>query len=166
MQEIIDKIQNDSTMMLIVGVGAAVFLVIFLVLIVSAMRIKVYKDNYRRIHAENKAISEIRSRLEQELKVYKITDQKNKKELAQERAEIVRLKADTQGYAALQKSSKKIEKELYQTQEELEASYAKYQALQERQETLQAQHDKLVVDNTKNRANNTRLLRKIEQNKG
>ena len=165
MQEIITTIQNDSTMMLIVGVGLAVFLVIFLVLLVSAMKIKGYKDNYRRIHAENLAIAEARSTLEKELKVYKITDQKNKKELAQAADTIKRLKIDLADYPKLQKYTAELEKELHQTQTKLETAYGKYADLDTKHNDLQKRFATLTEESTKYRANNARLLTKLENSK-
>jgi hypothetical protein len=165
MQELIATIQNDSTLMLIVGVGIAIFLVIFLVLLVSAMRIKVYKDNYRRIHAENIAIAEQRATLEKELKVYKITDQKNKKELQKAAQTIVRLEEDTKGYIALQSTHAKTVKRLKETENKLEASYAKYKDLELQQADLQERHDGLMGENSKYRSNNARLLSKLENAK-
>ena len=165
MEEIVAQIQNDSTLMLIVGVSTAVFLVIFLVIVVSAMRIKVFKDRYRNIRAENLANIEALSNIDKELKVYKITDQKNKREIAEDAKTIERLKKDTKGYPALQKSAANVDKILEQTKEELEASYLKYAALQLQLTNLQNQHEKLTDENTKCRSNNSRLLTKLENAK-
>lgn len=165
-EELIETIREDSTLMLIVGVGASLFLVVFLVLLVSAMRIKFYKNKYRRIDAENISISEIRTRLEQELKAYKITDKKNKNELAFFQSRIDALEIESREYASLKKSTYETEKILHQTQEKLDVSYAKNEALKEELTLLQEKHDKIMGENTKNRANNARLLRKLEQDKG
>ena len=165
MEEIISQIQNDSTLMLIVGVSTAVFLVIFLVIVVSAMRIKVFKDRYRRISAENLANIEALSNIERELKVYKITDQKNKREIAQDAKTIIRLEKDTKEYPALQVSAAKVDRALAQTKEELEDSYLKYAALQLELRNLQDRHETLTDENTKCRSNNSRLLTKLENAK-
>jgi hypothetical protein len=44
MQETMAAIQNDSTLMMIGGIAIAVLLAIVLVVVVSAMRVKVYKE--------------------------------------------------------------------------------------------------------------------------
>ena len=165
MNELIAQIQNDSTLMLIVGISIAMFLVIFLILVISAMRIKGYKETYRSIKAKNIEIEEALSRLEKELKVYKITDQKNKKELQDASNTIARLEQDTKEYPALQISAAKTDNILIQTQEELKASYVNYKILQEKIEDLQARHNTLQDEQVKCRTNNARLLAKLESAK-
>jgi predicted MPP superfamily phosphohydrolase len=164
-KEIVAQIQNDSTLMLIVGVSTAVFLVIFLVIVISAMRIKVYKDSYRRIKTENSELAEELSSIEKELKVYKITDNKNKKEIAEDAKTIKRLEKDTKEYPALQISAAKVDSVLFQTKEELDVSYVKYASLQLELANLQSRHKKLTDENTKCRSNNSRLLMKLENAK-
>jgi len=165
MNEIIAQVQNDSTLMLIVGVSIAMFLVIFLVLVVSAMRIKIYKDSYRSIKAKNTEMAEDLSRLEKELKVYKITDQKNKKELQQASHTISGQKEDLSGYANLQKTHAENVKVLKTTEGKLDASYGKYKDLELKQIDLQERHDALMGENSKYRSNNARLLSKLENTK-
>jgi sortase (surface protein transpeptidase) len=141
------------------------FLVIFLVLVVSAMRIKIYKDNYRSIKAKNTEITEKLSKLEKELKVYSITDQKNKKELQQASNTISGQKEDIKGYGALQKIHAENVKLLKTVEGKLDASYGKYKDLELNQIDLQERHDALMGENSKYRSNNARLLSKIENTK-
>jgi len=166
MNELIAQIQNDSTLMLIVGVSIAMFLVIFLVVVISAMRIKIYKDSYRSIKAKNIDIEEELSRLEKELKVYKITDAKNKKELMEARKIIQRLENDLNDYPALQKSANHTNITLKNTQSELEVSYSKYELLEAQLADLKQLHSTLTEEQVKCRTNNARLLVKLESAKG
>jgi len=162
MEAFITTIQNDSTLMLIVGVGVVIFLVIFLVLLISAMRIKLYKDRYRRIYTQNIDIIEERNTLEKELTVYKITDVKNKKELQHDKDTIYQLKIDIEGYLDLQQTHTKMVKYLKETEKKVEASSEKYKILELTQKDLQMRHDILMGENSKYRTNNTRLLSKLE----
>ena len=164
--DLIAQIENDSTLMLIVGISIAIFLVIFLVVVISAMRIKVYKDTYRSIKVKNIDIEEELSRLEKELKVYKITDIKNKKELIEARQIIQRLEHNLKDYPALQISANQTNITLENTQLELEVSYEKYKLLEVQLRDLKQSHNALNEEQIKCRTNNARLLMKIESLKG
>ena len=54
MNELIEKIQNDPTLMLIAGSAVVVLLVIVLITLVSAMRVKTYKDRWWNTDVDNK----------------------------------------------------------------------------------------------------------------
>ena len=83
MQALLMKIQNDSTLMLMVGLALVVLLVIVLVVVVSAMKVKIYKDRFWNTKVDNKEKAEYISALEKELQAYKIKNENKKKEMKQ-----------------------------------------------------------------------------------
>ena len=112
MQELLLKIQNDSTLMLMVGMALAVLLVIVLVVVVSAMKVKTYKDRYWNTKVDNEEKTEYISALEHELQAYKIKNASNEQELQQfaETKEI--LKSTNETLLTLQGKYNELEKEL------------------------------------------------------
>ena len=86
MQELLLKIQNDSTLMLMAGLALVVLLVIVLVVIVSAMKVKIYKDKFDKawaIHSgkyPDKCIRKadkllwIQTQIDKECKLYSISN--------------------------------------------------------------------------------------------
>ena len=83
MQELLLKIQNDSTLMLMAGLALVILLVIVLVVVVSAMKVKIYKDRFWNTQIDNKEKTEYISALEHELQAYKIKNASNEQELQQ-----------------------------------------------------------------------------------
>ena len=77
MQELVLKIQSDSTLMLMVGLALVILLVILLVIVVSAMKVKIYKDKFWNTEVDNKEKTEHISALELELEAYKIKNASN-----------------------------------------------------------------------------------------
>ncbi len=162
MQETLATIQNDSTMMFIGGIAIAVLLAIVLVIVVSSMRVKSYKDRYNNLVFDNKEKAEHISKIEKELQEYKIKDAKNQQELAQFDETKSTLKTANETYLLLQKSFNENEKELSQTKAKLEAKEGMYTSLVAEHKSLQERFDTTFEENTKHRMNNARLLMKLE----
>jgi len=162
MQETLTAIQNDSTLMLIGGIAIAVLLAIVLVVVVSAMRVKVYKDRFKNLLYENKEKAEHIAKVEKELQEYKIKDAKNQQELAQFDETKMTLKTANTSYLDLQRSFNENEKELSQIKAKLEAKEGMYTALISEHEMLKERFDTTLEENSKYRTNNARLLMKLE----
>ena len=162
MQETLAAIQNDSTLMMIGGIAIAVLLAIVLVVVVSAMRVKIYKDRFKNLLFENKEKAEHITKVEKELQEYKIRDAKNQQELAQFDETKTTLKTANASYLDLQSRFNENEKELSQIKAKLEAKEGMYTALVSEHETLKERFDTILEENTKYRTNNARLLMKLE----
>ncbi|MBT8343844.1 MAG: DNA recombination protein RmuC, partial [Sulfurovum sp.] len=162
MQELVLKIQNDSTLMLMAGLALVVLLVIVLVVLVSAMKVKIYKDRFWNTNIDNKEKTETISALEHELEAYKIKNASNEQELQQfsETKEILRSTNET--LLALQNKHNELEKELSQVKTKLESAEEIHTTLLGEYHTLKERQDSILEDNSRYRTNNARLLMKLE----
>lgn len=162
MQETLTAIQNDSTLMLIGGIAIAVLLAVVLVIVVSAMRVKSYKDRFKNLLFETKEKSERITTLEKELQEYKIQNAKNQQELAQFEETKSTLKTANESYLELQSKFNESEKELSQTKAKLEAKEGMFDALTKEHQDLKERFETVLEENTKHRTNNARLLMKLD----
>lgn len=162
MQETLEVIQNDSTLMFIGGISVVVLLVIVLVIVVSAMRVKLYKDRFKNLLFENTEKSEHITKIEKELQEFKIKDAKNQQELAQFSETKITLNTANASYLDLQNNFNESEKDLSQIKAKLEASEGMYATLKNEHENLQERFDSTLEENMKYRTNNARLLMKLE----
>jgi len=162
MQETITAIQNDSTLMLIGGVALAVLLAIVLVVVVSSMRVKIYKDRFKNLLFENKEKAEYIVNTEKELQTYKIKDAKNQQELSQFDETKKSLATATEVHMSLQNTFNENEKELSQIKAKLEVTTGMYEALTNEHEAFKVRFDVVNEENIKYRTTNARLLTKLE----
>ena len=162
MNELITKIQGDSTLMLMAMIAVVVLLVIVLTVVVSAMRVKTYKDRFWNVQVDNKEKSEYITRIERELQEYKIKDAKNQQELAQFSETKTTLKSMQTNFELLQKNTNELEKELSQTKAKLESAEGIYANHMQEHMTLKERFDATMEENAKYRVNNARLLMKLE----
>ena len=162
MNELIEKIQNDSTLMLMAVMAVVVLLVIVLVTLISAMRVKTYKNRWWNTQVDNNEKAEYIFSLESELQSYKIKNASNEQELSQfaETKEI--LKSTNETFLELQGRFNELEKELSQTKAKLESAEAIYEALLVEHKELKDRHEEILEGNSKYRTNNARLLMKLE----
>src|SRR5210317_2038643 len=161
MQELLMKIQNDSTLMLMVGLALVVLLVIVLVVVVSAMKVKIYKDRYWNTKVDNEEKTEYISALEHELQAYKIKNASNEQELQQFSETKETLKSTNEALATLQDKYNEIEKELSQVKANLDNAHATHVTLLEEHNTLKDRYESILEDNSRYRTNNARLLMKL-----
>jgi DNA recombination protein RmuC len=162
MNELIEKIQNDSTMMFIAVIAVVIFLVIVLTIIVSAMRVKMYKDRWWNVTVDNKEKTTYISALEKELQSYKIKHASNMQELSQFVDTKERLKKSQDEFYLLQKNFNELEKELSQLKAKLESAEGMYNRLLVAHKELQERNEHLLEENSRYRTNNARLLMKLE----
>ncbi len=162
MNELIAKIQSDSTMMLMAIIAVVVLLVIVLTIVVSAMRVKTYKDRWWNVTVDNKEKAEYISAIERELQAYKIKNASNAQELSQFADTKERLKTAQDEFYILQKNFNELEKELSQLRAKLESAEGMYETLSHAHKELQERNESLLEDNSRYRTNNARLLMKLE----
>lgn len=162
MQELLVTIENDSTLMLTAGVALAVLLIILLVIVVSAMKVKTYKDRYWNTKVDNEEKTEYIADLEHELEASKRQNSKNVQELKAFAETKETLKSTTETLQILEEKQSALEKELAQTKSELEGAQQQHAALQEEHNTLKEKHEVLLEDNSRCRTNNARLLMKLD----
>jgi len=162
MNELITKIQGDSTLMLMAIIALVVLLVIVLTIVVSAMRVKTYKDRWWNVTVDNKEKAAYISTVEQELQASKIKNASNAQELSQFADTKERLKTAQEEFYTLQKNFNELEKELSQTKAKLESTEGMYETLTHAHKELQERNESLLEDNSRYRVNNARLLMKLE----
>ncbi len=162
MQELLLKIQGDTTFMLMAVMAFVVLLVIVLVIVVSAMRVKTYKDRFWNTQIDNKEKAEYISALEEELQEYKIKNASDKQALQQfdETKETLRFTNET--LLLLQGTYNELEKELSQISTKLESSETMHEGLLGEHKNLIDRHEDIQEVNSKFRINNARLLTKLE----
>ncbi len=162
MQELVMKIANDSTLMLMAGLALVVLLVIVLVVVLSAMKVKIYKDRFWNTKVDNQEKAEYISALEHELQAYKIKNASNEQELQQFAETKDALRSTNETLSALQGKYNELEKTLSQTKAQLESAQGVYATLLEEHNTLKGRQDAILEENSKYRTNNARLLMKLE----
>ena len=162
MNELITKIQGDSTLMLMAIIAVVVLLVIVLVLVVSAMRVKTYKNRWWNVQVDNKEKAAYITTIERELQTYKIKNASNTQELSQFTDTKERLKTAQEEFNTLQKNFNEREKELSQLKAKFESAEGMYETLLNTHKELQERNENLLEDNSRYRVNNARLLMKLE----
>lgn len=162
MEELIEKIQSDPTLMLMAVMAVVVLLVIVLVTLISAMRVKTYKNRWWNTQVDNNEKAEYIFALESELQSYKIKNASNEQELSQFGETKETLKSTNESFLELQGRFNELEKELSQVKTKLESAEAMYEALLGEHKELKERHDEVLESNSRYRTNNARLLMKLE----
>jgi len=162
-QQTLAVIQNDSTLMFIGGIALAVLLAIVLVVVVSSLRVKSYKDRFKNLLLENKEKSEYITKIEKELQEHKLKETKNRIELAQFDETKNTLYEANEAHTNLKKSFDENKKELSQVKTKLEDAEARDIALKKEHKDLQERFEVSNDENIKHRVNNGRLLTKLEK---
>ena len=162
MQDLLSEIQNDPTLMFISVIALVVLLIIALVVVVSSMRVKTYKDRFINVAEDNNEKAERISSLEKELQEYKIKNASNEQELQQFSETKNVLKSTKESLLTRQKEFTDLEKEQSQLSTKFENSQAMYDNLLNEHKTLQERAEQLQEENSKLRINNARLLMKVE----
>lgn len=162
MGEWIAKLSSDPTWMFIGAMALVVLLFIVLVVVVSSMRVKSYKERFVNVQIDNEAKAKEISELQRELQALKIQNAKQSQELqqfAQIREDLLSTQTELE---ALRKRYHELEKLQSQTDAKLEHTEALYAKLQEEHRTFQERFDTISEENSKLRINNARLLMKLE----
>jgi len=162
MQELLLKIQNDSTLMIIVGIVLVVLLVIVLIVVIFSTKVKSQSDklwDFKELDREKSTKIDV---LEKELQEVKIKNASNEQELQQFMQTKEELASKIEEVRSTQSKYNTLEKEHSHTTTKLESTEDNYKKLQEEHKVLQERHEHLVEDNSKHRINNARLLTKLE----
>ena len=162
MQELLLQIQGDTTLMLMATMAFVVLLVIVLVIVVSAMRVKTYKDRFWNTQVDNKEKAEYISELEAELQDYKIKHASDQQVLQQFDETKDTLMSTNESFLLLQSKHNELEKELSQIKAKLEGAEEMHSRLHSEHTDLKGHHSGIQEENSKFRINNARLLMKLE----
>ncbi|HIP28060.1 MAG TPA: hypothetical protein EYG82_02675 [Sulfurovum sp.] len=163
MQETLTTIQNDSSMVLIAGIALVVLLAIVLVVVVSSMRVKGYKDRFQNLLIEIKEKSTYINSLEKEAEVSSVEQAKNKKELLLFDETKQTLVKSKDKHKALQKEFDGTKKESNKVKTTLKSLKIKHETLIKSHENLEEKLEISLEENNKLKANNARLLSKLEK---
>jgi len=162
MQDLILRIQNDSTLMMIAGIALVVLLVIVLIVVVFSTKVKSLSDklwDYKEVDKEKNLKIEM---LEKELQAVQIRNAGNEQELQQFSQTKEELASKTEQMQILQAKHNTLEKAYSHIESKLESTEEAYEKLQEEHKNLQERHEELLEENSKHRINNARLLTKLE----
>jgi len=162
MNDLICKIGNDSTYMMVAGIALVVLLFIVLMVVVTSMRVKTYKDRFINTQIDNQEKEAQISDLQSELQSVKITNAQNEQELQHFGQTKEKLSTTEENLASLQKSSNEVEKLQGQTKSKLDHTQEMHENLRQEHKSLQERHTSLQEDNSKLHINNARLLMKLE----
>ncbi len=162
MQELALKMQNDFNWTFMGGLALAILLFIVLVVVVSAMRVKTYKDRFLDVASDNTDKTETIAALESERKALKSKNAHNEQTLKEfaHTKEVLKTTNDT--LLALQENYAKREEELAQTLARLETLQTMHQSLTQEHIAFKEQYDALQEDINRLRTNNARLLMKLQ----
>ncbi len=162
MDELIAKIGNDSTLMFTGAISLVVLLFIVLVVVVSSMRVKTYKERFLNVQIDNQEKEKLIAELQKELQVLKIKNAQNEQELQQFAQTKEKLGLTEEALQVSQKEANAFEKLQSQTKEKFEHTENMYEKLQSEHKSLQERLESLNEENSKLRVNNARLLMKLE----
>jgi len=162
MDELIAKVGSDSTLMFIGAISLVVLLFIVLVVVVSSMRVKSYKDRFVNVQIDNQEKEKLIAEHQKELQVLKIKNAQNEQELQQFSQTREKLNLTEESLKILQKEANELEKLQSQTKAKLENKENMYEKLQSEHTALGERFESLNEENSKLRVNNARLLMKLE----
>ncbi|MEA1879609.1 MAG: hypothetical protein U9N11_03075 [Campylobacterota bacterium] len=162
LQEIITMVENDATLMFIGAIAIAVLIFIVMLVVISAMRVKVYKDRFVQMQAIAKHRADSISLQEVEMHAVKTKNETQEKALVEfsqtkeslHDITITHQKLETEFYAQ--------EKFLGTTQVSLEKEKSLHQQALDDFKKLNEHTEKLTEENTRFRTNNARLVLKLE----
>jgi predicted nucleic acid-binding Zn-ribbon protein len=162
MNDLICKIGNDSSYMMIAGISLVVLLFIVLMVVVTSMRVKTYKDRFINTQIDNQEKEAQISDLQSELQSLKITKAQNEQELQHFEQAKEKLSTTEENLASMQKSSNELEKLQGQTKSKLDHTQEMHENLLEEHKALKERHGSIQEENSKLHINNARLLMKLE----
>lgn len=162
MNDLICKVNSDSTYMVIVAIAIVILLFVVLMVVISSMRIKGYKDRFINSEIDNQEKEALIVSLQKELQDLKIKNAQNEQEL-QQFAQTKEKLSDTESkLEQLQISGNALEKLQSETRTELDHTLNTLAKLTEEHRALAEKFEVLQEDNNKLHINNARLLTKLE----
>ena len=162
MNDLLCKIGSDSNYMLAAAMALVLLLFIVLMVVITSMRVKTYKDRFINTQIDNHEKENQIMELQSELQALKIKEAQNEQELQLFSETKEKLAHTEEGLSTLQKSSNELEKLQGHTQSKFEHIEDKHDNLLEEHKLLQDRLESLQEDNSKLHINNARLLMKLE----
>ncbi len=162
MDDLICKINSDSTYMVIVAIAIVILLFVVLMVVISSMRIKSYKDRFINTEIDNQEKEALIAKLQDELQNAKIRNAQNEQELQQFAQTKEKLKDTESKLEYLQTSGNALEKLQSETRTELDHTLNTLGKLTEEHRVLTEKFETVKEDNNKLHINNARLLTKLE----
>ena len=162
MNDIVCKISNDSGYMVMVAIAIVILLFVVLMVVISSIRIKSYKDRFINTEIDNQEKEALIADLQNELQNLKIKNAQNEQEL-QQFAETREKLGDTESKLEhLQTAHNALEKLQSETRAELDHTLNIFGKLTEEHKALNEKFEAVQEDNNKLHVNNARLLMKLE----
>lgn len=162
MEDIICKVGSDPNYTFIAAIALVILLFIVLLVVITSMRIKTYKDRFINTQIDNQEKEAQIADLQNELQALKITNAQNEQSLQSFAETRSKLAETEESLQKLQKAHNELEKLQGQTLSKLEHTTDKYDELHENHLSLQERFDTLQEENSKLHINNARLLMKLE----
>ena len=162
MNDLLCKIGSDSNYMLAAAMALVLLLFIVLMVVITSMRVKTYKDRFINTQIDNHEKENQIMELQSELQALKIKEAQNEQELQLFSETKEKLAHTEEGLSTLQKSSNELEKLQGHTQSKFEHIEDKHDNLLEEHKLLQDRLESIQEDNSKLHINNARLLIKLE----
>ena len=162
MDELLCKINDDSTFMLAAAISVVILLFIVLMVVISSMRIKVYKDQFINTKIDNQEKENSILSLQDELQKSQIKNVQNEHELQHFAKTRETLSETEEKLEKLRASTSALERLQSETRTELDHTIAIYEKLTDEHKTLLQKFETIQDDNTKLHINNARLLIKLE----
>jgi DNA recombination protein RmuC len=162
MDELLCKMNEDSTFMVMVAIAIVILLFVVLMIVISSMRIKGYKDRFLNTQIDNQEKDLLIDKLQNELKDLQIQNAKNEQELQLFGHTKEKLQETEERFEVLQTTSAALEKLQGETRTELDHTHSMLGKLTEEHETIREKFESLQEDNNKMHVNNARLLIKLE----
>ncbi len=162
MEEFLSKINNDSIFMIIAAVSTVILIFVLLMVVISSMRIKTYKNRFINSQIDNQEKNEFIEKQQKELENIKILNAKNEQELKEFRQTQKLLTEAMRKLKELQTSSKALHNLQNETKIELDYKIILLETLTQKHQLLTEKFNAIKDENSKLRVNNTRLLVKLQ----
>ena len=162
MQALIAEIQNNPTLMFIVGIAAAVFLIIVLVVVIFSTRAKSLADKVYDLKQMDQEKSAKIADLERELQMHRVKNAAQTQELQHFAETKERLNAQIEANNVLERKHNELGQLMSETKARLQSSEENYAKILNEYKELHIRAEKLREENGRFHTNNTRLLTKLE----
>ncbi len=163
MEKLIFEIDGEHMFMFIGAMTLVVLLFIVLVVVISNLKIKTYRDVFENIQADSQEKSYEITTLQSELETVKIKNAQYEQELEQFSQTKDKLTNTEETLVSLRNRHIELEKLESQTKVKFENIHSMYEKLLKEYKDIKENFELLSEKNTKLRINNARLLIKLER---
>ena len=162
MEDLLCKINNDSTFMVIAAISVVILIFVLLMVVISSMRIKGYKDSYVNAQIDIQEKDALIEKLQTDLGNIKIKNAQNEQELLSFSQTKEKLKDTETKLEHLQTAHTAEQKLQAETRTELDHMLNSHGRLTEEHKVLSKKFETVQDENNKLHVNNARLLMKLE----